>query len=598
MSKSQWVTRSSSIAILFSAVMASISFAATPASDSASDPAYASGFTTGTNGGTGFGPWNIVVTMGDSTSNGGSFINTGSNDPTNLPPPVFDIWNQNSADNDGYLFSDETTATRPFDGAMTPNQSFSFQDVLHYGNSTQGGGSFLGWSLQDSSGDTLLDLHTGGGLPGYYLTDNENSLTLESNLYYNYDAADKFIFTLNDSAGDYTLFVQGNVVGGSQTLTGQIDMSTGGPSQFEIYDNNGGYSSDIQFNNLTITAPGTSKFTAAGSGDWNNPANWSGLVPNGVGNEADLFSSISTPQTIYTNIPITLDALHFNNTSTYVLAGAGSLTLQAATGASALVQVDQGTQEINIPVTVASNTTFNVASGATLLIADPITINSGIALTQAGSGTVTYESLITVLAGGSLSFGNSSIANSLSLGSGAKASIAAHIAGASISTLQVYNLSMSGGKLDLANNALTIAYGTGADPVSTIKTELVSGYDHGAWDGVGIDSSAVAAHRGTSIGYKDTGTSVQVMFTWDGDLNLDGVVNAADLAAMQSGNGSSWTTGDLNYDGVKNADDWSLFNLGAAVGAANISTLAPEPAAAVICLAAIVVPCTRSRRRR
>ena len=275
---------------------------------------------------------------------------------------------------------------------------------------------------------------------------------------------------------------------------------------------------------------------------------------------------------------------------------AGSLTLQAASGAEALVQVDQGTQEINLPVTVASNTTFNVASGATLLIADPITVNSGITLTQAGSGTVTYQSLITVLSGGSMTFGNSSIANSLSLGS-AKASIAAHAGGTSASTLQVYNLSMSGGKLDLANNALTVAYGTGADPVSTIRTELVNGYDHGAWDGVGIISSAVAAHRGTSIGYKDTGTSVQVMFTWDGDTNLDGVVNATDFAAMQSGNGSSWATGDLNYDGVKNADDWSLFELGAAVGSANISAL-PEPAAAVICLAALVVPCARSRRRR
>ena len=105
MRQSRRVKRSYSMAILLSAVAASVSFAAAPASDNASDPAYAAGFTTGTNGGTGFGPWNIVVTMGDATSDGGSFINTGSNDQTDLPAPVFDIWNQNTADNDGSLFS-------------------------------------------------------------------------------------------------------------------------------------------------------------------------------------------------------------------------------------------------------------------------------------------------------------------------------------------------------------------------------------------------------------------------------------------------------------------------------------------------------------
>lgn len=597
MINSRWAAWSCSAIILGAT---SLAIAAEPASDSASDPAYASGFTTGTNGGTGFGPWNIVVTMGDATSNGGSFINTGSNDPVNLPAPIFDIWNQNSADNDGYLFSDETIATRPFTGAMTPNQSFSFSDVLHYGNQTQGGGSFLGWSLQDSSGNNLLDLHTGGGLPGYYLTDLNNSLALQSNIYYNYNAADKFVFTLADSSGDYSLFVQGSngsVVGGSQTITGQIDMSTGGPAQWVIYDNNGGYSSDIQFNNLAITAPGTSKWTAAGSGDWNDPANWSGLVPNAVGAEADFFSSIATSQTVYTNTPVTLGTLHFNNTSTYVVTGSSTLTLQAAAGASATVQVDQGTQEINLPLTFASNTTLNVADGATLLIANPIVVNSGVQVTQTGSGTVDYQSLIAVHSGGSITFGNSTTANSLSLDSTAKAVIAPHT-GATINTLEINNLIFAQlAKLDVTNNALVLQYGANSDPVQRVVNLLHSAYDNGKWDGTGITSSAAGGNAATALGYKDTGSGVEVMYTWYGDLDLSGSVGSADYTAMVNGNGSSWATGDLNYDGVKNADDWALFQLGFAEGANNISTLAPEPGAMMICLGLVLTPLIRRRRR-
>ena len=71
---------------------------------------------------------------------------------------------------------------------------------------------------------------------------------------YNYDSTDHFALTLNDASGDYTLVATGGVSGGTQTITGQISMASGGPAQFAVYDNNGGFSSDIQFNNLAITA--------------------------------------------------------------------------------------------------------------------------------------------------------------------------------------------------------------------------------------------------------------------------------------------------------------------------------------------------------
>ena len=243
------------------------------------------------NGGTGFGPWTVNV-----TGTGGDYINGTTYDNTGVvTEPNFDIWNDTNDGTGGGTYGvDVTTAIRPFSSALSPDQLFKFSDVLHYANQTQGGGSALGWSLEDSSGNPLFDFHTAGGAPGYYLSDATNSDTLETTVPYNYQAGDTFAFMLNDSSGDYSFTVTsapgGNVTGGSQTFTGQISMASGGPSQFAIYNNNGEGGSDIQFNNLAITSvQAPQQWISTSSGDWNSVSNWSGVVPNAVGAEADFF---------------------------------------------------------------------------------------------------------------------------------------------------------------------------------------------------------------------------------------------------------------------------------------------------------------------
>ncbi|HEX4055075.1 MAG TPA: hypothetical protein VHX86_12495, partial [Tepidisphaeraceae bacterium] len=448
--------------------------AAATATDNASDPAYAAGFTSGTNGGTGFGAWDITV-----GGTGGTYISGSTNDNTGiLTPPVFDIWNDtNDGAGGGVLNTDVTTATRPFTGALSPDQVFKFSDVLHYANQTQGGGSALGWSLEDSSGNALFDFHTAGGAPGYFLTDENNVETVEATVPYNYDVADTFAFELNDATGDYTFTVtsapNGNVTGGSQMFTGQISMATGGPSEFAVYNNNGEGGSDIQFNNLAVTSvTAPQQWISTASGDWNNPSNWSGVVPNSIGAEADFFSAITANRTIFTDQAVTVGTINFNNANTYEITGTGSLTLQTSTG-DAQVIVQQGTQEINLPTTIASNTVFNVANGSTLVIANPLTIDSGDTLTTAGSGTVTYQSIISVGGGASIAFDNSSHAHELSLASGANASV-----GGSGTVLEVDTLA-NGGTINLQNNELLINYGSSADPVASVRAELQSGYANG-----------------------------------------------------------------------------------------------------------------------
>jgi hypothetical protein len=555
----------------------STAHAASLASDSASSSAYSSGFTTGTNGGTGFGPWNIAV-----TGTGGSYISGSTNDNTGVvTAPCFDVWNDTNDGNGGGEFgTDITTATRSFTGALSPDQVFKFSDVLHFANQTQGGGSALGWDLQDSSGNVLFDFHTAGGAPGYYLSDENNSDTVETTVPYNYQVGDTFAFELNDFSGDYTFTVSGapngNVTGGSQTFTGQISMTTGGPSQFAIYNDNGEGGSDIQFNALAVTSTAApQQWISTTSGDWNNAANWSGIVPNAVGAEADFFSAITSNHTVFTDAAVTVGTINFNNANTYEITGTGSLTLQASTG-DAEVIVQQGKQELDLPVTIASNTVFNVASGATLIVANPITIGSGLSLTQSGTGTVSYESIVSVASAASIAFSNATTAYELAVASGGKASIASPSGGV---VVEVSNF-VNAGTTDVANNELLIDYGSGADPIASIASQIASGYNHGSWNGAGIISSVAAVTPGYGLGYADSADpgnpahlasgTIEIKYTLLGDANLDGVVNGIDfgiLAANFNKGVTGWDKGDFNYDNVVNGIDFgelaANFNKGA-----------------------------------
>ena len=138
---------------------------------------------------------------------------------------------------------------------------------------------------------------------------------------------------------------------------------------------------------------------------------------------AELLDVTPPAQTVYSNVAITEGTLHFNSANEYELTGTGSITLQATGSNSALVEVDQGTVILDLPMTLASNTIFNVAAGATLIIGNPLTINSGVTLTQTGGGVVTYESIINVVAGGSIVFAQSTYVQAAFPRAGATASI-------------------------------------------------------------------------------------------------------------------------------------------------------------------------------
>jgi len=87
------------------------------------------------------------------------------------------------------------------------------------------------------------------------------------------------------------------------------------------------------------------------------------------------------------------------------------------------------------------------------------------------------------------------------------------------------------------------------------------------WQGRGITSSTVAGSASLmglgTVSQLTTGGSILVRCTWNGDGNLDGVVNADDYYLIDSGyllQEVGWHHGDFNYDGVVNADDYFLID--------------------------------------
>jgi hypothetical protein len=156
-------------------------------------------------------------------------------------------------------------------------------------------------------------------------------------------------------------------------------------------------------------------------------------------------------------------------------------------------------------------------------------------------------------------------------------------------TSVVTGLTLSNGAtLDIGNNAVVVDY-TGASPVGTIRSRILSGRGGSglgaSWNGTGITSSAVAQANLTepesrSIGYAENatlplgayatfrgvpvdGTSVLLAFARTADANLDGFVDDNDATVLGASYAPAtatavWALGDFEYNGFVDDDDATL----------------------------------------
>jgi hypothetical protein len=85
-------------------------------------------------------------------------------------------------------------------------------------------------------------------------------------------------------------------------------------------------------------------------------------------------------------VNVTAKELRFNNTNKYVLAGAGQITLDADAG-NALITVQSGNHEIQVPLSLADDVTASAPAGSTLNINSTVRLN-GHAFNTSGAGTI------------------------------------------------------------------------------------------------------------------------------------------------------------------------------------------------------------------
>jgi autotransporter-associated beta strand protein len=388
-----------------------------------------------------------------------------------------------------------------------------------------------------------------------------------------------------------------------------------------------------------------------GTGSWSDYLNWTGGLPSTVNapypllastnpnlpkqTAANFLDTIQTPTTITLDGNQSITTMSFGSTYAYTVApGTGGVI--TFTGTNPSITVTLGSPTISADVALSNNLSANLTGNLTL--SGAFTTN-GYTLTKTGAGTLTISGMQNHSIGSSIAVTSGVLNLNSDAGSPSNESLALSASAGTINfnaAQHLFSLSLAGGNatmltdgqylltrsvsvtgsstLDLRDNDMIVDY-TGTSPIASIQSALATGYAHGNWSGKGIITSLAAIHPGTSLGFAEasdvlglsgsaTGmfdgqtvdaTTVLVKYTWIGDTNLDGVVNAADLANMAPAGttNATWSEGDFNYDGVVNADDYALFMLGAADQQGNISTITPEPS--LLCL--LLLPFSATPRR-
>ena len=378
-----------------------------------------------------------------------------------------------------------------------------------------------------------------------------------------------------------------------------------------------------------------STWNVDGGGAWGTASNWNGGVPDGAGAEAtfsDRLTAANAPATILLGGERTIGKLTFDNASTYVLDAAAGETLTLDNGAApALLDVRAGTHVIRTRLRVAGSTDANVQSR--LEAHGGVTVGAGTTFTKKGAGTIDVGNATGVgvrmepgsrleVAAGVLATGNIR-GGALEIDDGR-----VHIkpSGTVDGTSVLDSIEFDGlGTLDLSDNDLIVraTAATKGAVLEGIVTRIKTARDAaaGRWKGPGITSSAAAANpvtglaavsnaglatfSGVGVGADD----VLVMYTYNGDANLDGRVNSDDYFRIDSGflaqpQDPTYAQGDFNYDDRINSDDYFLIDSaflgqGAPLTASPLNVAAvPEPSAFVFLAIGAGLLAGRALRRR
>jgi autotransporter-associated beta strand protein len=307
--------------------------------------------------------------------------------------------------------------------------------------------------------------------------------------------------------------------------------------------------------------------------------------------------------------------------------GSQTLTIKSATNQTPYIDF--------LGATLTGSPTFNILANAN---ASMYAVSGSGSVTKSGGGTLVYGGTAntytgpTIVNAGTLMVDvtNGLPANSSATVNGGVLELYEDFNTTNVQTLSSLTIAPQG-QIDLDDPScfLYINYGSGADPIATIRQYVLNGYDGGKLDGLGGFTSTQGNRYGTgsyAIGYADSADpgnpaglssgTIEVRFTLLGDANLDGKVNGADFAILAANFNKAvngWDQGDFNFDGKVNGADFAAlaqnFNTGDyvpdvalldAFAQANGLTAeppgVPEPASAALAVGASAGIVLRRRR--
>lgn len=284
---------------------------------------------------------------------------------------------------------------------------------------------------------------------------------------------------------------------------------------------------------------------------------------------------------------------HIINSATHTIRGVGNIGFSATTRVTnhGLVHANVAALPLILLPNAdgfANNGTLRASNGGILRMSEGVAtalysgsgnlivdINSTIeaaANTGGELGVVTGAgTLLASGTGGQVSFRSYNVGTASATSSGVLRITAG---GGNAGTSVVNAITLTGnGKLDLTDHGLVVEY-TGVSPVAGVRAQLAAGRNNGLWNGNNGIGSSLANNNGKAIGYAEAtdlgspatflgiavdSSSILLRYTFNGDTNLDGIVNFDDLLKLAQNYDTlatgTWRNGDFTYDGNINFDD-------------------------------------------
>ncbi len=344
----------------------------------------------------------------------------------------------------------------------------------------------------------------------------------------------------------------------------------------------------VCFDNVRLISQNWFPMYSSGTNSWESSV-WSNTSGSGYSNawvagKDAVFEG--TGGTVTLSSTVTANSLNFANDSTgtgYTIQGSGTITLTGnaviTTGAGTNNSANAGGGINTISCVLAGSAGMYKAGGGTLILTATNTYTGG---TTIGGGTLqlgnggTSGSIVTMLNNvtnlanlafnhsGTFTYGGviSGTGSLTQMGPGRVILTGANSYTGNTTVqygyLEINNAtalnsiinSTTGAGANITGGELVLDY-TGSSPIATVLTDLASGK---------ITDSAITVHSGPgamALGWKDTGSEIDILPTLIGDTDLNGTVDNNDLGQLLKyfNKAGGWTSGDFNGNGtVDNSD--------------------------------------------